>query len=184
MTEDNGNERSAWGTLVGALGGAALGYWAGQSNSCGNRNCGCGYNGYNYGVGFGYPAYAASVAGTAMISNGFNEFEAGKTQAELTAGLNYTAQTNAAIRRDITDLSAQMNANFQRLEDRQFNMLLAENTNLKSDLNTARTVWPITNQLTGLNGTVDCISRAFMPGYVRSVPLCNTAVVSTATATA
>ena len=159
MTEESNNSIGTWGALVGVVGGAALGYWAGRSSD------GCGWN--NHGCGSG-------VAAAAYNANGFNEFQAGKTQAELTAGLNYTAQTNAAIRNDICNLGAQMNANFQRLEDRQFNMLVAENGALKSELNTTRVVAPITNQLVGLNTTVGQIDRAFMPGYVRAVPLCGT----------
>lgn len=164
MTEET-NSMGTWGTLVGVVGGAALGYWAGRSSydNCGfNRGCGCGCGG---GIS---PAYGAAFA-----ANGFNEFEAGKTQAKLYAGLDYVGNAVAATRQDISGLTAAMNANFQRIEDRQFDMLLAENTALKGELNTSRALTPITNQITGIGATVHQIDRAFYPGYVASVPLCN-----------
>lgn len=168
MTEgENNNSIGTWGALVGVIGGAALGYWAGRSNGP------CGFGpGFGPGVVPGY-GYGAGLAAEYNINNNFDQFEAGKTQAKLYAGLDYAGQAIAATRQDIAGLAGQMNANFQRLEDRQFDMMLAENTALKGELNTARTVLPITNQMTGMNSTINQIDRAFMPGYVRSVPLCN-----------
>ena len=168
MTEESStNSIGTWGALVGVVGGAALGYWAGRSseNNCGcgcNNNCGCGFNGY-----------ASPWGAAAFAANGFNEFEAGKTQAKLYAGLDYVGNAVAATRRDIGTLTTAMNAQFQRIEDRQFDMLIAENTALKGELNTSRTILPITNQMTGMNATLNTIDRAFHPGYVSAVPLCN-----------
>lgn len=167
MTEGDNNSIGTWGALVGVIGGAALGYWAGRSNGP------CGFGpGFGPGIVPGY-GYGAGIATEYNINNNFDQFEAGKTQAKIYAGLDYAGQAIAATRQDISGLASQMNANFQRLEDRQFDMMLAENTALKGELNTARTVLPITNQMTCMNSTINQIDRAFMPGYVRSVPLCN-----------
>ena len=172
MNEDTSNI-GTWGSLVGVVGGAALGYWAGRSSNCGcgcGNSCGCGNN-WNYGYGFG-PGNAAYAA-AAYTTNSFDEFEAGKTQAKMYAGLDYIGNAVASTRQDINTLTAAMNAQFQRIEDRQFSTLLAENTSLKGELNTARTVLPITNQMTNMNATIHQIDRAFCPGYVKAVPLCN-----------
>lgn len=167
------NNMGTWGSLVGVVGGAALGYWAGRSSNCGcgcggnNCGCGCGCNS-NWGYGPGNAAYAA-----AYTTNSFDEFEAGKTQAKMYAGLDYIGNAVASTRQDISTLTAAMNAQFQRIEDRQFSTLLAENTSLKGELNTARTILPFSNQMTNMNATIHQIDRAFCPGYVRAVPLCN-----------
>lgn len=162
---DSEMTNSNWGSLVGVVGGAALGYWAGRSSN------GYGWNNNNCG-GFPYVANAPYIHNGCCTNGGFNSFEAGKTQAELTAGLNYTGQAIAATRQDIAGLGATMNSSFQRLEDRQYQALLAENSALRGELNTARSLCPIQNELTALTGTVNCMARAFMPGYVRSVDLC------------
>lgn len=164
MTDSEVTNNNCWGSLVGVIGGAALGYWAGRSSNNGPF----GYNG----AWGGYTNAVPVANGYCNANGGFNSFEAGKTQAELTAGLNYTGQAIAATRQDIAGLGASMAASFQRLEDRQYQAVLAENSALRGELNTARSLCPIQNELTALTGTVNCMSRAFMPGYVRSVDLC------------
>lgn len=161
---DSEMTNSNWGSLVGVVGGAALGYWAGRSSNNGPFGCNGAWGGYATAVPF--------TNGCCNANGGFNSFEAGKTQAELTAGLNYTGNAIAATRQDIAGLGASMAASFQRLEDRQYQAVLAENSALRGELNTARSLCPIQNELTALTGTVNCMSKAFMPGYVRSVDLC------------
>ena len=165
---DTDNNVSNWGTLVGVVGGAALGYWAGRSSD--NYRCGV------------IPAACACNNGCMSMNNGgFNSFEAGKTQAELTAGLNYTAQGIGAIRSDINGLSAQMSNGFQRLEDRQFQLLASENQALKSELFTSNAICPIKTELAGVNYALGCLKQNQVSAF-KSVPLCTTCPTASTTA--
>ena len=96
MTEgESNNSIGTWGALVGVIGGAALGYWAGRSNGpCGFGPC------FGPGVVPGY-GYGAGLATEYNINNNFDQFEAGKTQAKIYAGLDYASQAIAATRQDI-----------------------------------------------------------------------------------
>jgi hypothetical protein len=157
MTEDSGFGN--WGTLVGVVGGAALGYWAGRSsdNGCGCSNrCGCAAT----------PEYVYN-------NGGFNSFEAGKTQAELTAGLNYTSQGINGVRNSIVDLSGQMSAGFQNILDRQFQMLVAENQSLKNEIFTCNALGPVKAELANIGCAVGCLRQNQVSAF-KSVPLCTT----------
>lgn len=157
MTEDNNNNMGTWGTLVGVVGGAALGYWAGRSSGP-DSNC---------------PSFATAACAAGITNGGFNSFEAGKTQAELTAGLTYTSAGIGAIRGDISGLAAQMNAGFQRIEDRQFQAILSENQALKSELFTSNSLCPIKSELVGVNYALSCLKQNQVSAF-KAVPLCTT----------
>ena len=161
MTENSDNNNmGTWGTLVGVVGGAALGYWAGRSSG-------------PYGFNYPFAANNFGFANCALNNGGFNSFEAGKTQAELTAGLNYTAQGIGAIRSDIGALSGQMSNGFQRIEDRQFQMLVAENQSLKNELYTSSALCPIKTELAGVNCALGCLKQNQVSAF-KAVPLCTT----------
>lgn len=162
--EDSKDGMGTWGALVGVVGGAALGYWAGRSSE----------NGFGYG--------RPPVAVAAETANGFNGFEAGKTQAELSCGLNYTAQGIGAIRQDLNGLSSQVNAGFQNIMDRQFQQLVAENQSLKSEIFTSNALGPVKTELAGIGCAVGCLQQNQVSAF-KTVPLCTTCpTASTASA--
>lgn len=163
MEETSNNGMSTWGALVGVVGGAALGYWAGRSNDNNYFNNGCGYN------------------NTICGSGGYNAFEAGKTQAEVTAGLTYTSGGIQAVRQDLGALASQMYAGFQRQDERQFQMLVAENQALKSDLSLNSSLCPIRTELAGINYALSCLKNNQVSAF-KSVPLCTTCPTATTTA--
>ena len=170
MTEDSNSGMGNWGTLVGVVGGAALGYWAGRSsdNGCGCNKCGC--NG----------TYMNATYPTCGLSyGGFNSFEAGKTQAELTAGLDFTAQGINGVRNGLVDLSQQMSAGFQNILDRQFQMLVAENQSLKNEIFTCNALGPVKAELANIGCTVGCLRQNQVSAF-KSVPLCTTCPTGTA----
>lgn len=172
------NNVGTWGTLIGAVGGAAAGYWAGRSS--GPYNYGFGYGNAPFvNPGFAPIAYPVNV-GNHCVDGGFNSFEAGKTQAQLTAGLDYTAQGIAAARNDICNLGSQMNAGFQRIEDRQFQMLVSENQALKSELYTTNALGPVKAELAGIGCAVSCLKSNQVSAF-KAVPLCTTCPTATTT---
>jgi hypothetical protein len=153
--------RGSWDALW-AAGGFAAGWFAGRNGNC-NGNCnncnnGCGCNGGGYGP------YGAAAA-TAIYQQGIME---GKN----TAGIDYIAQSNSMTAQEMRNGFAQMNAQFTNILDREYQKVLAENASLKSNNALCAAMSPLTNSITSLTGTVNCIRDAFTPGYVRSVPLC------------
>lgn len=180
MTEDSSNGMSTWGALVGVVGGAALGYWAGRSSDncgCGNK-CGCGCNGnWNNGFAFnGYPTCGLSYGG-------YNSFEAGKTQAQVTAGLDFTAQGINGVKNDIVTLSDKMSAGFQSIMDRQFQMLVSENQSLRNELYTTNSLNPVKYELANIGCAVSCLKQNQVSAF-KAVPLCTTCPTATTTTTA
>jgi hypothetical protein len=154
------SHRGSWDALW-AAGGFAAGWFAGRNGNC-NNNCnnGCGGCG---GCG------AAPVASAAAASAYYNE---GIMAGENRAGLNYVAQAVTNGNQEMRNGFAQMNAQFTNILDREYQKVLAENTSLKSNNALCAALGPVTNSITSLTGTVNCIRDAFNPGYVRSVPLC------------
>jgi hypothetical protein len=153
------SHRGSWDALW-AAGGFAAGWFAGRNGNNCNSNCnnGCGYNGGGYGP------YGAAAA-TAIYQQGIME---GKN----TAGIDYIAQSNSMTAQEMRNGFAQMNAQFTNILDREYQKVLAENTALKSNSALCAAMNPLSNSITALTGTVNCIRDAFTPGYVRSVPLC------------
>jgi hypothetical protein len=155
--EGHGSWNALW-----ALGGFAAGYLVNGGkfgNGC-NNNCnscnGCG---------------PAPVASAAAASAYYNE---GIMAGENRAGLNYAAQAITNGNQEMRAGFAQMNAQFTNILDREYQKVLAENTALKSNSALCSAIGPLSNSVTALTGTVNCIRDAFTPGYVRSVPLCPT----------
>jgi hypothetical protein len=159
--EGHGSWNALW-----ALGGFAAGYLVNGGrfgNGCGgncNGNCnGCGGCGGS-----------APVASAAAASAYYNE---GIMAGENRAGLNYATQAITNGNQEMRAGFAQMNAQFTNILDREYQKVLAENTALKSNNALCAAMNPLSNSITSLTGTVNCIREAFNPGYVRSVPLCS-----------
>jgi hypothetical protein len=150
--EGHGSWNALW-----ALGGFAAGYLV-NGGKFGNGGCGC-----NSGCS------PAPVASAAAASAYYNE---GIMAGENRAGLNYVAQAVTNGNQEMREGFAQMNAQFTNILDREYQRVLAENTSLKSNNALCAAMSPLTNSITSLTGTVNCIRDAFTPGYVRSVPLC------------
>ncbi len=134
-----------------------------------------------YGAGVPFVAATACNDLSDHTKNGANSFEAGKTQAELTAGLSYTAQGIGAIRNDIAGLSAQVNSGFQRLEDRQFQMLVSENQALKGQIYTTTAINPINANIAGIECALGCLKQNQVSAF-KAVPLCTTCPSATTSA--
>jgi hypothetical protein len=148
------SHRGSWDALW-AAGGFAAGWFAGRNGNC-NNGCNNGCGGYG-------PASAA--AADAIYQQGIME---GKN----TAGIDYIAQSNSMTAQEMRNGFAQMTAQFTNILDREYQKVLAENTALKSNSALCAAMNPLTNSITSLTGTVNCIRDAFSPGYVRSVPMC------------
>jgi hypothetical protein len=155
------SHRGSWDALW-AAGGFAAGWFAGRNGNNCNGNC----NGCNNGCGCG-----SAPASAAAASAYYNE---GIMAGENRAGLNYVAQAVTNGNQEMRNGFAQMNAQFTNILDREYQKVLAENTSLKSNNALCAAVSPLTNSITSLTGTVNCIRDAFTPGYVRSVPMCPT----------
>jgi hypothetical protein len=158
IVEKDGH-RGSWDALW-AAGGFAAGWFAGRNGNGCNNNCnnGCGCSPAPFG-----PASAAAASAY------YNE---GIMAGENRAGLNYAAQAITNGNQEMRAGFAQMNAQFTNILDREYQKVLAENTALKSNSALCATIGPLSNSITSLTGTVNCIRDAFNPGYVRSVPLC------------
>jgi hypothetical protein len=155
------SHRGSWDALW-AAGGFAAGWFAGRNGNNCNGNC----NNCNNGCSGGYGPYGAASA-SAIYQQGIME---GKN----TAGIDFIAQSNSMTAQEMRNGFAQMNAQFTNILDREYQKVLAENNALKSNNALCAAMNPLTNSVTALTGTVNCIRDAFTPGYVRSVPLCQT----------
>lgn len=171
MTEETNNcNIGTWGTLVGVVGGAALGYWAGRSSApngfCANGNmvAPIGY------APFGYGGFSNCTDHTA---NGNTAFAAGEAKAEAQAGLTYISGGIGAIRNDIAGVSAQINSGFQNIMDREYQKLIADNQSLKNELYTTNALMPVNAQLANIGCAVSCLKQNQVSAF-RAVPLCTT----------
>jgi hypothetical protein len=163
MNEEHGTTivekegHGSWNALW-ALGGFAAGYLVNGGrfgNGCANNCAPC--------------SGPAPVASAAAASAYYNE---GIMAGENRAGLNYATQAITNGNQEMRAGFAQMNAQFTNILDREYQKVLAENTALKSNSALCAAMNPLSNSITALSGTVNCIRDAFTPGYVRSVPLC------------
>lgn len=176
MTEEtNNNSIGTWGTLVGVVGGAALGYWAGRSS---------GPNGFapngTVAVPYGFGAFSNCTDHTA---NGNTAFVAGEAKAASEAGLTYISGGIGAIRNDIAGISAQINSGFQNIMDREYQKLIADNQALKNELYTTNALMPVNAQLSNIGCAVSCLKQNQVSAF-KAVPLCTTCPSASTTTTA